>query len=323
MTEFLFQLCGSNFYLPKHAQTCVTWIQTTNIARLKDAKRPIEVRKGQPLGIVFACIAPHGAEVIPELAGSMFDAFAETRRGMEELARLMKQAEPETVILATPHGLRLEATIGVVTSEFTEGSLEADGRNVKLRCICDRVLAKEILEHAHRTELPAVGANYGTSEGPASCMPMDWGTLIPLWFLAGQHSNMYKVVVVTPSREVSLQTLTRFGQTIAEAAVTSQKRIAFVASADQGHAYKQDGPYGFHPASKEFDEIVKRAVLSNNLMPLFDLPTRFIENAKPDSLWQMAILQGILDRVALNACLLSYEAPTYFGMLCAAYLPAA
>ncbi len=103
------------------------------------------------MGIVFACIAPHGAEVIPELAGAMFDAFAETRRGMEELARLMKQAKPETVILATPHGLRLEANMGVVTSEFTEGSLEANGRNVKLLCTCDRVLAKEILELAHRT----------------------------------------------------------------------------------------------------------------------------------------------------------------------------
>jgi len=38
------------------------------------------------LGVVFACIAPHGSEAIPELAGDMFEAFAETRQGMQQLA---------------------------------------------------------------------------------------------------------------------------------------------------------------------------------------------------------------------------------------------
>lgn len=274
------------------------------------------------MGIVFACIAPHGAEVIPELAGDMFDDFAETRRGMEELARLMKQAKPETVILATPHGLRLEATIGVVTSEFTEGSLKANGRNVKLRCTCDRALAKEVLEHAHRRELPAVGANYGTSEGPDSCMPMDWGTFIPLWFLVGQDSNT-KVVVVTPSREIPLESLIRFGQTIAETAESLGRRTVFVASADQGHAHSADGPYGFHPASKEYDDIVKRAIIDNDLRPVLELASKSIEDAKPDSLWQLAILQGVLSKVPMKSTLLSYQAPTYFGLLCTAYVPQA
>jgi aromatic ring-opening dioxygenase LigB subunit len=274
------------------------------------------------LGIVFACIAPHGAEIIPELAGAMFDAFAETRRGMGELARLMKQAKPETVILATPHGLRLEATIGVVTSEFTEGSLEANGRNAKLRCTCDRVLAKEILEHAHRIGLPAVGANYGTSEGPASCMPMDWGTLIPFWFLVGQDSKT-KVVVVTPSREIPLESLIRLGQTIAETAENLGRRAVFVASADQGHAHSADGPYGFHPASKEYDDMVKSAIINNDLKPVLELTPQFIEDAKPDSLWQLAILQGVLGKVPMESILFSYQVPTYFGLLCAAYVPEA
>ena len=274
------------------------------------------------MGIVFACIAPHGAEVIPELAGTLFDAFAETRRGLIELTRLMKQAQPETVILATPHGLRLEATIGVVTSEFTEGSLEANGRNVKLRCTCDRVLAKGILERAHRIGLPVVGANYGTSEGPASCMPMDWGTLIPFWFLVSQDSNT-KVVVVTPSREIPLESLIRFGQTIAETAESLERRTVFVASADQGHAHSADGPYGFHPASKEYDDIVKRAILDNDLRPVLELASKFIEDAKPDSLWQLAILQGVLSKVPMKSTLLSYQAPTYFGLLCTAYVPQA
>jgi aromatic ring-opening dioxygenase LigB subunit len=271
------------------------------------------------MGVVFACIVPHGAEVIPDLSGDMYEAFAETRKSMEKLAENIREKATETIVLATPHGLRLEATIGVVVSEFTEGSLEANGNIVKVRCTCDRELAKAILENAKKADLPVVGVNYGTSEGPASCMPLDWGALIPLWFLTHRNSNTPKVVIVTPSREIPLQLLTRFGQIIGKTAQTSRKRVAFVASADQGHAHRSDGPYGYNSSSKEFDEMVKLAVLRSDLKPLLNLPKQFIEDAKPDSVWQIAILQGILERFPMKGQLLSYQIPTYFGMLCAAF----
>lgn len=273
------------------------------------------------MGVVFACIAPHGSEVISELAGDMFEAFGETRRGMEELASEMKQKKPETIVLATPHNLRLEGTIGVVTTEFTGGTLEANNNTVKLRCKCDRQLAKQILENAKKQGLPVVGANYGASEGEASCMPMDWGTLIPLWFLIGQDEAGPNVVIVTPSREIPLQSLVRFGRVVAETAEFSGRKIAFVASADQGHAHEAKGPYGFHLASAKYDEEVRNAVLKNDLAPLLSLPPQFIEDAKPDSLWQLAMLQGILEHTEMVGRLLSYQVPTYFGLLCAVYLP--
>jgi len=273
------------------------------------------------MSVVFACIAPHGAEAIPELAGDMLEAFAETRRGMEQLAAEMKQDKPDTIVLATPHNLRLEGTIGVVTTEFTGGTLEANNNTVKLRCKCDRQLAKQISENAKKQGLPVVGANYGASEGEASCMPMDWGTLIPLWFLIGQDEAGPNVVIVTPSREIPLQSLVRFGRVVAETAEFSGRKIAFVASADQGHAHEAKGPYGFHLASAKYDEEVKNAVLKNDLAPLLSLPPQFIEDAKPDSLWQLAMLQGILEHTEMVGRLLSYQVPTYFGLLCAVYLP--
>jgi aromatic ring-opening dioxygenase LigB subunit len=212
--------------------------------------------------------------------------------------------------------------IGVVTSEFTDGTLEENNKKVALRCECDRQLAKGIFEGASRLGLPVVAANYGASEGPASCMPMDWGSLIPLWFLTGSDQNRPRVVIVTPSREIPLQDLVSFGNVIAETAGASGKRVAFVASADQGHAHKADGPYGFNSASAEFDEMVKRAVLKNDLAPLLSLSPQFVEDAKPDSLWQLAMLHGVLQRVPMESRFLSYQRPTYFGLLCAVYLPA-
>jgi aromatic ring-opening dioxygenase LigB subunit len=273
------------------------------------------------MGVVLACIAPHASETIQELASGMFGAFAETRNSMLDLANLMQTQETETIVVATPHNLRLEATIGVITSEYTDGTLAENEREIKLRCRCDRQLAEEILENAKKSMLPVVGVNFGTSEGPSSCMPMDWGALIPLWFFTRRCNENLRVLLVTPSREIPLQELVDFGRVIAETAQSSGRRVAFVASADQGHAHDPTGPYGFNPASKEFDNAVKEAVTKNDLKPLLDLPSQFVEDAKPDSLWQLAILQGVLESVPMKSHLLSYQVPTYFGVLCAAYLP--
>lgn len=273
------------------------------------------------MAILFACISPHGVEVIPELSDNMYDAFAETRRSMLEMASQMKRLNLDSIVLATPHNLRLEAKIGVVTAEFTEGSLKANGRLVELRCSCDREFARNILGKARESKLPVVGANYGTSNGPASCMPMDLGTLIPLWFFSRQGKEDPKVVLVTPSREIPLKKLVDFGKIISDVAASSGKRIAFVASADQGHAHRADGSYGYSHASVEFDQIVKETVEKNDLSPLMRLSTKFVEDAKPDSLWQLAILHGILMHTQMVGRFLSYQVPTYFGLLCASYLP--
>jgi aromatic ring-opening dioxygenase LigB subunit len=269
------------------------------------------------MGIVYACIAPHGSEAIPKLAGDKLEAFSETRKGMEELGRQMKKHNPHTIIIATPHGLRLDQNIGIVTSQYSGGNLKDKGKTVSARFKCNRQLAQKIYQTAKEEELPIVSANYGTSEGPASCMPMDWGVLIPLWFFRAQERGKPRIVIVTPSREIPLTQLVEFGKIIAQTAEKSKRNIAFVASADQGHAHDKTGPYGFNPASKEYDELVIKAIRENNLNQILTLDPQFVEDAKPDSLWQLAILEGVLERVPMKARFVSYQAPTYFGLMCA------
>jgi aromatic ring-opening dioxygenase LigB subunit len=45
-----------------------------------------------------------------------------------------------------------------------------------------------------------------------------------------------------------------------------------------------------------------------------------VDLAKADSLWQVLMLHGALGD-GFETHLLSYEVPTYFGMLCAAFEP--
>ncbi len=271
--------------------------------------------------IVGACVAPHGGEILPELAGDRFEAFAPTRGAMEELGRRMLERRPEVIVLATPHGLRMEGYISVVTSEFSRGRMTAPGGEVSLEMKCDRDMARTIVRRARGAGMPIVGCNYGALEGPGSNVELDWGAIIPLYYLGANlpEAERPQVVLVGPSREIPLPNLIQLGRVIAEVAQESERRVVFIASADQAHAHKKDGPYGFDPAAAEYDAQIQEIVKANRLSKLLDLDSKLVEDAKPDSLWQMLILQGVSQIVPLGSEFLSYQCPTYFGMLVADY----
>jgi aromatic ring-opening dioxygenase LigB subunit len=270
----------------------------------------------------YACIMPHGGDIIPQLAVRKTELlFEKTRESVRRIARDIREVRPDTIVIASPHNLRLQDKIGIVTSENTTGQLSGPrGRKVRLSLKCDREFAQDLLQESTRYHLPIVGANYGTSEGPASDMPMDWGTLVPMWFVAREQRIKARTVIVTPSREIPLGQNIAFGMAIAQMAEKRKKRVAFIASADQAHAHKKSGPYGYHPSAAKYDEFVSQAIRRNRIGSLVQLTRRFVENAKPDSLWQMAILAGITRVVRMRANLLSYALPSYYGMICASFV---
>jgi aromatic ring-opening dioxygenase LigB subunit len=271
------------------------------------------------LPIVYACIAPHGDELIPRIAGKNRRLAAESTKGMRKLASEMKDARPDTIVIASPHNLRLTKKIGVVVAENSSGKVGSRGAEISLRAKCDVEFARELVTASEQANLPVVGANYGTISGPLSNMAMDWGTLIPLWFFLKLNHLKSRIVIVTPSREIPLEQNFRFGVKVGEVGEVSKKRVAFVASADQAHAHNKKGPYGFSRSASQYDRLVVKAVERGRLSDILRFDSEMVEEAKPDSLWQMAMLAGVLKSVRMEGRLYSYQVPTYFGMLCAGY----
>ena len=271
--------------------------------------------------LVYACIAPHGGEIVPALAGKKLRRFAPTTNAMRALALEMKGARPDTIVVATPHNLRLQKHIGVVTAKYSSGSVSEGRRVIRLKAACDVAFAESVVGEAEKRGLPVVAANYGALEGPLSSLAMDWGTLIPLWFLLRGAGLKSKVVIVTPSRGIPLRENFEFGKALALVALKERKRVALVASADQAHAHRKSGPYGFDRRAAEYDRRVVDLIRRGSLEQIMRFAPDFVEGAKPDSLWQMAMLVGALRVVPMKGTLLSYQVPTYFGMLCASYRP--
>lgn len=273
--------------------------------------------------LVYACIAPHGGEVIPELASkSMLHRFKETREAMHVLAKNLSETHPQTIVIASPHNLRLVSRIAVVVSENSSGTLKGSAnRSVFLRARCDNDFGKIVVRESEKARLPVVGANYGTAAGSSSDMQMDWGTLVPLWFVLKEQRLEPRILIVAPSREIALRMNFVFGRLLGRLMKRDRKRFAFIASADQAHAHSRSGPYGFDPAAAKYDDFVLNAIRDNNLKRILKLTPRLVEEAKPDSLWQMVMLAGINEAIPLQSQLLSYQVPSYYGMACAGFEP--
>ena len=235
------------------------------------------------MSLAFACIAPHGdVDLAPEL-----------RAAMEELGRRCEAAAPDVAVVVTPHSVHVEGHFAVVTAGRV-GEWETD-----------RDVAAALLE----SPLPILGVSYGGNDPATAEFPVDWGSEVPLAFVRAP-----RVVVVSPARDRPLEEHLALGRAIASNKLLQARKVALVASADHGHAHDPEGPYGFDPAAAAYDARLQEILASDRLdfRPL----AQFAEAGKADSLWQLLVLQGAVGENA-RADVLTYAAPTYYGMLVA------
>jgi aromatic ring-opening dioxygenase LigB subunit len=269
---------------------------------------------------VFATIAPHGGIAIAEACSpDERDLAAITRAGMEELGRRFAAAKADVVIVATPHNVHISNALGVIVASRVAGRLNGVMPPIELDVPSESDLAWSLLEAFGAAWLSSAGVSFGSNDPSAAVAPMDWGVLIPLWFMGGRRQPPTPLVVVTPARDLPASDHVAAGVAIASTAARSDQRVAFIASADHGHAHLDDGPYGYDPAAAEYDALVCEMVRANRLDQLETMERGFVEKAKADSWWQMLMLHGATR--GWRGELISYEAPTYFGMLTAAYQP--
>ncbi len=272
--------------------------------------------------LVFACIAPHGSIAIPEAKPKDRPTLANaTTAGMQELGRRFVAARPDVSIVLTPHNIHIEGAMAVVDAAAVSGDLVQWGSPISMRIPIDREIALSVRDAIREAGIPVVAVSYGANDPASAVFPMDWAVLIPAHFMGGRTEPQIPVAVVAPARDLSDDVHVRAGRVIGEAAAASRKRIALVASCDHGHGHDAKGPYGFTAKSKEFDEAVVGLIQNGDGLRFSSLGSTFAREAKADSYWQMLMLEGALGENGWDGELLSYEAPTYFGMLCAAYAP--
>ncbi len=266
--------------------------------------------------LIHACIAPHAGDLIPETVSDL-NIVKLTRDSMREMGKHLQALNPEIIIIANPHGFRVQNAMSISIAERAVADWSPD---VKLDFEMDPSLANRIADKADELDVPVVRYIYGASGGPDCFIPLDWGAVVPLYFMGHRFARKPKLVHLSPMRLLPFATHYDFGRAIGGAIKESAARIAFIASADQGHAHDGKGPYGYDAASAQYDAWMQDLIRSNRLDDLLSADPEVVEHGKPDSLWPTLILAGVLKENPMVARFLSYEVNVYFGIMCAEFL---
>jgi aromatic ring-opening dioxygenase LigB subunit len=266
--------------------------------------------------LIYASIAPHAGDLIPETVWDQ-SIVKRTRDAMYEMGARLQALNPEVLVIANPHGFRVQEAMSI---SIAEAAMADWSPEVRLEFEMDPSLANSIADKAEEMEVPVVRYIYGASGGRECFIPLDWGAVVPLYFMGHSFTPRPKLVHLSPMRMLPYMTHYEFGRAIGRVIKESNQRIAFIASADQGHAHNADGPYGFDPAAAQYDAWMQEVIRSGDLEALLAADPDLVEKGKPDSLWPTLILAGVLKENAMAARLLSYEVNVYFGILTAEFI---
>jgi aromatic ring-opening dioxygenase LigB subunit len=276
--------------------------------------------------VLIGAIAPHSDLAIAEACSEeMRDVVPDTQRAMAEVGRRIAESAPDAIVVATPHNVHVTGHMSVLTSSRVAGGLEDTAQALPLAATVDRELALGVLDRMNADGIPTVGVSFGGNVPAEAVSPLDWGTHVPLWHVAQHANDLPPVVVVAPARDLHGAAHVEAGRSIVRAASTAGRRIAFVASADQGHGHSADGPYGFAPESATFDARIRDIVERDALDELLPIGEDAARAAVVDSWWQMLMLHGALreDGGPFRSRFLAYDVAIYCGLLTALFEPAA
>lgn len=248
--------------------------------------------------LVRTYVIPHGDEIL---------SFPnpESRRMNDEITKATKDDSADTVLIISPHSLRIPSGLPVVNTQYLSGRYKIGKNIIKGDYESDRTLNSSLI----KTSKYFVETSFVTSEGPMSTFPMDFGTLIPLTFFCGVKASM-----LGQWRTSKKDTLISLGQKIFDVVSKSDNKISVVFSADQAHAHSKKGPYGFDPRAKKYDRMVVRAIEKNQFDELIALDDDYISGAKPDSYWNLLMFHGFTERGNLIPKFRYYYLQEYFGM---------
>jgi len=249
----------------------------------------------------FAALTPHAPIIIPEIGGEESKKVSKTIEAFLSLKELFCCADPETIIVISPHGLIYPDRPNIVTASRLFGDF-SDFRAPQLKY--DFENDKEFLEKLERV-CQKENFPLASTTSRQDLWRLDHGTLVPLYFLLQGLSIKPKIISISYSLEPAAHQVL-FGQYLFEAIQESDDKIALIASGDLSHRLIT------HPDSEKFDEFLIKALRKNKPEEIVNLDPDFAESAGECGWRSLLILLGALSSIKYKPEVLSYEGP--FGV---------
>lgn len=252
----------------------------------------------------FAAICPHPPIIIPTIGKENLRLVKKTVEAMEELEKKLSLANPEIIIIISPHGQIFTDAFCLNLSEKYFGDFKNFGDLItKLEFNGNIELAYKIREKTETT-IPTTMISEPN---------LDHGTLVPLYYLTKNLKN-FSIIPIGYSF-LDYQKHLEFGEKIKEEIMLSDKKIAIIASGDLSHRLTFDAPAGYSPQGKIFDKKVINLLKKKSINQIIKLDSKLIEEAGECGLRSILILLGIIKNLNYQPELLSYEGPFGVGYL--------
>jgi AmmeMemoRadiSam system protein A/AmmeMemoRadiSam system protein B len=257
--------------------------------------------------IVFSGIAPHPPIMVPEVGGDACVAVASSIQAMAELTRRVIASGAETVVIISPHA-PLDARAFVA---YHAAQLSGDFANFRAPDVEISFPQAEDLLAAISESCAA--ENYEVL--PLERVPLDHGTLVPLYFLA--RNGWQGSVVAFGYSFLSNDDHLKFGNCIRAAIENLGRPVAIIASGDLSHRLKPDAPAGFEPNAHQFDDAVVAAIRDNQPAQIVNIDHALRRTAGECGYRSMLVALGAISTMPAACEVLSYEAPFGVGYLVA------
>lgn len=250
-------------------------------------------------------LVPHPPLLIPGVGKG--NEIPNTRKAMEKIACEIKELNPETVIIISPHSILYGDYFHISPGGSGEGDLGKFGvKNIKFAVDYDQEFARTIALFAGVAGLPA--GSLGERE-PA----LDHGVMVPLHFVKAK-----RIIRISLSGLSALEHY-RFGMCIAKAGEKLDRSYVVIASGDMSHKLKSEGPYGYAAEGPQFDNLIRTCVENGEWQKVMQIDPDFAENAAECGLKSLVMMLGVFDGQKIDSRVLCYEGPFGVGYLTASF----
>lgn len=265
------------------------------------------------MAIVATCMVPHPPLIIPDVGKGGEAQIAQTTEAYKQIADLIAQIEPETIIILSPHATMYADYFHISPGNAGLGTFARFGAGgVKFLEEYDTPLIKEIEKIAKKQKFPA--GTMGEID-----RDLDHGTMVPLWFIRKKYKGG-KVIRIGLSG-LPLTEHYRFGQIIREAVENTGRKVVIVASGDLSHKLQTYGPYGYTPEGPVYDQKVMDVCSRAAFGELLEFDEDFCERAAECGHRSFVIMAGTLDGQKVSATKLSHQDITGVGYGICYFIP--
>jgi aromatic ring-opening dioxygenase LigB subunit len=256
------------------------------------------------MSLVFTSICPHPPIIIPTIGKENLAQVKATVKALEKLNKELIKAQPEIIIIISPHGTILPDAFCMNLCETYAGNFQQFGDFATKMELKGALSFAYKLRKSVEKQFPVIAISEPN---------LDHGTLVPLFYLCQKLKN-FSILPMSYSL-LNLEAHFDFGYKLKDEIINTQKRVAFIASGDLSHRLTPDAPAGYSPKGKVFDEKLIELLKNRDTRSILNLDPELVEEAGECGLHSIVTLLGIVSRMNYEPEVLSYEAPFGVGYL--------